>query len=71
MKFREFLTRGIEKVRVEHNLVCRAHNLKGIWGKLSRDAAIIGKIFGLVANLASKVKNFLGYCPAIELKCQC
>ena len=50
-------------------LVCTAHNLKVIWGKLSRDAAVIGKIFGLVANLASKVKNFLGYCPVIDLKC--
>ena len=26
LKFLEFLTRGIEKVRIEHNLVCTAHN---------------------------------------------
>jgi len=30
LKFREFLTRGIENVRIEHNLVCTAHNLKVI-----------------------------------------
>jgi hypothetical protein len=56
MKFREFLTRGLESVRTEYNLVCSAHNLKIIWGKLSRDAAVTGKIFGVVANLASKVR---------------
>ncbi len=70
MKFREFLTRGLENVRMEYNLVCSAHNLKIIWGKLSRDAAVIGKIFGVVANLASKVKNFLVFHPVINLKCQ-
>jgi hypothetical protein len=69
MKFREFLTRGLESVRTEYNLVCSAHNLKIIWGKLSRDAAVTGKIFGVVANLASKVRNFLGSRPVIDLKC--
>ena len=44
MKFREFLTRGIEKVRVEHNLVCTAHNLKVMWGKLERNVPVIGTI---------------------------
>jgi hypothetical protein len=29
--------RGIEKVREEHNLVCTAHNLKVIRGKLERN----------------------------------
>jgi transposase len=71
LKFREFLTRGIEKVRVEHNLACTAHNLKVIWGKLSRDTAVIGKILGLVVNLAAKVKNFLGSCPIVNFKCHC
>ena len=29
--FREFLLRGLEKVRTEFNLVCIAHNLQKIW----------------------------------------
>ena len=70
MKFREFLTLGLESVRTEYNLVCSAHNLKIIWGKLSRDAAVIGTILGSVTNLAAKVKNFLGFRPVIDLKCQ-
>ena len=44
--------------------------LKIIWGKLSRDAAVIGKILGSVTNLAAKVKNFLGFRSVIDLKCQ-
>ena len=71
MKFREFLTRGLESVRTEYNLVCSAHNLKIIWGKVSRDAAVIGKISGSVTNLAAKVKNFLGLHPIVNLKCHC
>ena len=59
MKFREFLTRGIEQVRVEHNLVCTAHNLKVMWGKLERNVPVIGTIRTLVANSVSKVGNFL------------
>ncbi|RJS69074.1 hypothetical protein CW714_09130 [Methanophagales archaeon] len=35
LKFQEFLTRGIEKVRIEHNLVCIAHNLKVMWAKMT------------------------------------
>ena len=31
MKFLEFLTRGIENVRNEFNLVCTAHNMKVMW----------------------------------------
>ena len=68
MKFREFLTRGLGSVRTEYNLVCSAHNLKIIWGKLSRDAAVTGKIFGVVANLASKVRNFLVFRSLVNLK---
>jgi transposase len=30
--FREFLLRGKEKVKIEFNLACIAHNLKKIWG---------------------------------------
>ena len=71
MKFREFLTRGLENVRTEYNLVCSAHNLKIIWGNLSRDAAVIGKILGSVTNLVSKVKNFLGFHPIVNFKCHC
>ncbi|GAH29479.1 unnamed protein product [marine sediment metagenome] len=71
LKFREFLTRGIEKVRVEHNLVCTAHNLKVIWGKLERNVPVIGTIRMLVANLASKVGNFLRVHAIINFKCQC
>lgn len=71
MKFREFLTRGIEKVRVEHNLACTAHNLKVIWGKLERNVPIIGTIRTLVANSTSKVGNFLRVLPIVNFKCQC
>lgn len=34
--FRGFLLRGLEKVKIELNLVCIAHNLQKIW-KLSRE----------------------------------
>lgn len=71
MKFREFLTRGIEKVRVEHNLVCTAHNLKVIWGKLERNVPVIDTIRTLVANSASKVGNFLRVHTIVNFKCQC
>ncbi|MGB7533215.1 MAG: IS1182 family transposase [Halobacteriota archaeon] len=71
LKFREFLTRGIEKVRVEHNLVCTAHNLKVIWGKLERNVPIIGTIRMLVANSVSKVGNFLRGYAIINFKCPC
>jgi len=71
LKFREFLTRGIEKVRVEHNLVCTAHNLKVIWSKLERNVPIIGTIRMLVANSVSKVGNFLRGYAIINFKCPC
>ncbi|MCD6456602.1 MAG: transposase [Methanophagales archaeon] len=71
MKFREFLTRGIEKVRVEHNLVCTAHNLKVIWDKLERDVPIISITRTLVANSASKVGNFLRVHAVINFECPC
>ncbi|MBU1854600.1 MAG: transposase, partial [Nanoarchaeota archaeon] len=29
--FREFLLRGLDKVKVEFNLACIAHNLQKIW----------------------------------------
>jgi transposase len=68
MKFREFLTRGLESVRTEYNLVCSAHNLKIIWRKVSRDAAVSGKILESVIHLAARVKNFLGFRSLINLK---
>jgi transposase len=71
MKFREFMTRGIEKVKIEYNLVCTAHNLKVIWGKLERNVSIIGMIRALIANSASKVGNFLRLHPIFNFKCQC
>lgn len=71
LKFREFLTHGIEKVRVEHNLACTAHNLKVIWGKLERNVPIIGTIRTLVANSTSKVVKFLRVHTIVNFKCQC
>jgi transposase len=71
MKFREFMTRGIEKVKIEYNLVCTAHNLKVIWGKLERNVPIIGTIRALIAISASKVGNFLQLHPIFNFKCQC
>ena len=58
LKFREFLTRGIENVRIEHNLVCTAHNLRVMWGKLGSRVAALGNIEGLVANFVYKVTTF-------------
>ena len=55
LKFREFLTRGTEKVRIEHNLVCTAHNLKITWGKLAGKVDVLSKINDFVANLVSAV----------------
>ncbi|NQE45025.1 hypothetical protein C5S31_03245, partial [ANME-1 cluster archaeon GoMg2] len=55
MKFREFLTRGIESVRIEHNLVCTAHNLKVMWAKLCTKGYSFCEIVGLVPSLAAKV----------------
>jgi len=68
LKFREFLTRGIEKVRIEHNLVCTAHNLKIIWGKMGMDMPVIGKIQRSVTNSASKALNFLRINPIVNFK---
>ncbi|MCH8004049.1 MAG: transposase, partial [Nanoarchaeota archaeon] len=36
--FREFLLRGLEKVKIEMNLVCIAHNLQKIWRLSQADA---------------------------------
>jgi transposase len=55
MKFREFLTRGIENVRNEFNLVCTAHNMKVMWAKLCRKGILLSEIVGLVPGQAAKV----------------
>ena len=41
---REFLTRGVERVRTEWNLVCTAHNLKVMWGKLRENMGVLCEI---------------------------
>ncbi|NQE05299.1 hypothetical protein C5S32_05455, partial [ANME-1 cluster archaeon GoMg1] len=53
------------------NLVCTAHNLKVIWGKLERNVPIISTIRMLVANSVSKVGNFLRVHAIINFKCPC
>lgn len=63
LKFREFLTRGIEMVRIEHTLVCSAHNLKMIWSKWWRKVACIGKIQHLGASLLHKLGVMTGIVP--------
>ncbi|MDI6886549.1 MAG: IS1182 family transposase [archaeon] len=66
LKFREFLTRGIEKVRTEHNLVCTAHNLKVMWAKMAGKVAVLGKIGSLIANSASKARSFFALHPTLD-----
>jgi hypothetical protein len=44
-------------VRIEHNLVCSAHNLKVMWGKLGSGVAALCNIKGLVANFAFRVSS--------------
>lgn len=44
LRFRESMTRGIENVKNEHNLVCIAHNLVVMWGLLKRNVDILSKI---------------------------
>ena len=56
---REFLTRGIENVRTEHNLVCSAHNMKVLWAKLRRNVTVLSNIWGLAANSTSDTSIFL------------
>jgi len=56
-KFREFHTRGIENVRIEHNLVCSAHNLRVMWSKLGSSVAALCNIKALVANFAFRVSS--------------
>jgi len=57
LKFREFHTRGIENVRIEHNLVCSAYNLRVMWSKLGSSVAALCNIKALVANFAFRVSS--------------
>ena len=68
LKFLGFLTRGIESVMMEHNLVCTAHNLKVMWAKLGGKVAVLCKIGNLVANSASKAWNFFRISSNIRLE---
>ena len=42
-------------MRIEHDLVCTAHNLKVMWAKMAGKVAVLGKIGGLIANSASEL----------------
>jgi hypothetical protein len=44
-------------VWLEHNLVCSAHNLRVMWGKLGSSVAALCNIKGLVANFAFRVST--------------
>ena len=44
-------------MRIEHNLVCTAHNLREMWGKLGSTMAALSNIKGLVANFAFRVSS--------------
>jgi hypothetical protein len=44
-------------VQIEHNLVCTAHNLGVMWGKLGGSVAALSNIKGLVANFAFMVSS--------------
>jgi transposase len=68
LKFRGFLTRGIGNVRIAHHLVCTAHNLKILWGKVGRrNVPDRGKIGGALVNVASKVCVLLGLSCTLKL----
>jgi hypothetical protein len=45
-------------VKIEHNLVCTAHNLKVLWAKMAGKVVVLGKIEGLIANVVRKVSGF-------------
>lgn len=66
---REFLTRGIENVRTEHNLVCTAHNMKIIWAKLEKSIAFLKKIDGIVTSSISKVSIFWNFLYRQIVRC--
>ena len=42
-------------MRIEHNLVCTAHNLKVMWAKIAGKVAVLDKIGSLIANSVSEL----------------
>jgi len=54
-------------VRIEHNLVSTAHNMKVTWAKMTGKVAVLGKIGGLIANSASVLGNFLVFAQCLTL----
>jgi len=78
MKFRGFLTRGTGGVRIEYNLVCTAHNLKVLWGRLGKSIPDLGKmrcvsvsvknIGASIVTWSSKVCGFIGLSCARKLR---
>ena len=62
--------RGIEKVRIEHDLVCTAHNLKVMWAKMTGKVAVLGKIGSLIANSASELgRELFGFRAMLNSMC--
>jgi transposase len=64
MGFREFLTRGLNKVKTEFNLVSTAHNLKRVWRVLranARSGLSFYTNFNTIANLQSLDANYFCY----------
>jgi len=57
LNFREFLTRGVETVGTEFNLVCISHNIRVMWNKLGRNSDILIKIADLSAKSMIKPVN--------------
>jgi len=73
LKFRGFLTRGMGNVRIAHNLVWTAHNLKVLWGRLGRNVPDLGKLRGVsesVKNIGGSIVNWASKgCGLIGLSC--
>jgi transposase len=73
LKFRGFLTRGTGGVRIEYNLVCMAHNLKVLWGRLGRNVPDLGKLWcasGAVKNIGVSIVNWASkVCGLMGLSC--
>lgn len=57
LNLREFLTRGVETVQTEFNLVCISHNLRVMWKKLEKNVNILVKIAGLSAKSITRHVN--------------
>ena len=55
---REFLTRGIDSVRMEHNLVCAAHNFIIIWNKLNGNVSLVKGVVSSPSGISKCVGKF-------------